>query len=64
MGCLHYPRKQTSVSYAADCDVIVCYGGATIYDKLLAAMVHCVDDEIIGWLQRRERRRRGNGNEG
>jgi hypothetical protein len=22
MGCLYYPRKQTSVSYAADCDVI------------------------------------------
>jgi hypothetical protein len=20
MGCLYYPRKQTSVSYAADCD--------------------------------------------
>jgi hypothetical protein len=27
MGCLHYPRKQTSVSYAADCGAIVCYGG-------------------------------------
>jgi hypothetical protein len=25
MGFLFYPRKQTSVSYAADCDVIVCY---------------------------------------
>src|SRR6202023_2324214 len=24
MGCLFYPRKQTSVSYAADCNVIVC----------------------------------------
>jgi hypothetical protein len=22
MGCLHYPRKQTSVSYAADGDII------------------------------------------
>src|SRR5882762_874819 len=30
MGCLHYPRKQTSVSYAADCDAIVCYGGAKV----------------------------------
>jgi hypothetical protein len=57
MGCLYYPRKQTSVSYAADCDVITCYGGATIYDKHLASTVHCVDDEIIDWLQRRERRR-------
>jgi hypothetical protein len=50
------PRMQTSVSYAADCDVIVCYGGATIHDKHLASKVHCVDDEIIG-LQRRERRK-------
>jgi hypothetical protein len=24
MGCLYYPRKQTSVSHAADCDVIIC----------------------------------------
>jgi hypothetical protein len=29
-GCLYYPRKQTSISYAADCDVIVCYGGAKL----------------------------------
>jgi hypothetical protein len=42
----------------ADCDFIVCYGGATVYDKHLAATVHCVDDEIIGWLERREQRRR------
>jgi hypothetical protein len=47
MGCLHYPRKQTSVSYAADCDVIACYGRAKLTDKHLAATVHCVDDEII-----------------
>jgi hypothetical protein len=30
------PRKQTSVGYAADCDVIVCYGGAKLTDKQLA----------------------------
>jgi hypothetical protein len=40
MGCLYYPRKQTSVSYAA------CYGAATVYDKHLASTLHCVDDEI------------------
>jgi hypothetical protein len=49
------PRKQTSVSYAADCDVIRCYGGAKLTDKHLAATVHCVDDEIIGdcaaWIE-------------
>jgi hypothetical protein len=47
------PEKKASISYAADCDVIVC-GGATIYSKHLASKVHCVDDEIIGWLKRRE----------
>jgi hypothetical protein len=59
MGCLYYPRKQTSVSYAADCDVITCYGGAKLVDKHLAAIVHCVDDEVIGWLKRRETKPRG-----
>jgi hypothetical protein len=34
-----------SGSYAADCDVIVCYGGAKSADKHLASTVHCVDDE-------------------
>ena len=56
MGCLYYPRKQTSVSYAADCDGIVGYCGAKLVDKHLSA-TNCVDDEIIGWLERRERRR-------
>jgi hypothetical protein len=27
------PRKQTSVSYAADCNVIVCSDGARLADK-------------------------------
>jgi hypothetical protein len=50
MGCLYCPRKQTSVSYAADCDFIVCYGRAKLTDKHLASKIHCVDDEIIrGW---------------
>jgi hypothetical protein len=46
------PGKQTSVSYAADCDVIACYGGAKLTDKHLASKIHCgVDDGIIsgGW---------------
>ena len=41
----------------ADCDVIVCYGGAKLTDEHLASTVHCVDDEIIEWLKRREQRR-------
>jgi hypothetical protein len=31
------PRKQTSVSHAADCDLIACYGGAKLTDKHLAS---------------------------
>jgi hypothetical protein len=42
----------------ADCDLNVCYGGAKLADKHLASTVHCVDDAIIGWLKRREQRRR------
>jgi hypothetical protein len=57
MGCRFYPRKQTPVSCAADCDVIVCYGGAKLTDKHLASKIQCVDDEIFEWLERREQRR-------
>jgi hypothetical protein len=53
MGCLFYPRKQTSVSYAADCDIIGCYGGAKLADEQFASEILCVDDEIIEWLERR-----------
>ena len=42
----------------ANCHVIVCYGGAGLFDKPLASTIHGVDDEIMGWLQRREQRRR------
>jgi hypothetical protein len=33
-------------------------GGLKLTDKHLASRIHCVDDEIIGWLKRREKRRR------
>jgi hypothetical protein len=35
--------------------VIICYGGANLTDTHLASIVHCVGDEIIEWLKRRER---------
>ena len=59
MGCLYYPRKQTSVSYSADANVIVCYGRAKLTDKHLASKIHCVTREIFAWLERCEQRRRG-----
>jgi hypothetical protein len=37
-------------------DLVVCYGGAKLTDQHLASKVHYVDDEIIGWLKRREQR--------
>jgi hypothetical protein len=46
MSVCFTPRKQTSASYAADCDVIACYGGAKPTDKHLASKIHCVDDQI------------------
>jgi hypothetical protein len=32
----------------------MCYDGAKLFDKHLASTIHCVDDEIIEWLKRRE----------
>src|SRR5437879_3938617 len=58
MGCLYYPQKQASVSSAADCHVIACYSGAKLTDKHLASKIHCVDSEIVKWLEWRERRKR------
>jgi hypothetical protein len=40
-----------------DCDIIMCGGNAKPEDKHLAWTVHCVDEEIVGWLKRREQRR-------
>ena len=42
----------------ADCDTIVCYGNAKPTDTHTASVIHCIDGEIIGWLERQERRRR------
>jgi len=42
----------------ADCDAIVCYTNAKPTDTHLASVIHCIDGEIIGWLERQERRRR------
>jgi hypothetical protein len=41
----------------ADAEVIICYGGAKSIDMHLASTVHCVDDEILKWLEHRERRK-------
>ena len=44
----------------ADCDTIVCYGNAKPADTHTHthSVIHCIDGEIIGWLERQERRRR------
>jgi len=34
------------------------FGRLRLADKHLASVIHCIDDEIIGWLERRERRKR------
>ena len=38
------------------CVFIVCYGYAKPTDTHVASTIHCIDDEIIEWLQRREQR--------
>jgi hypothetical protein len=43
----------------ADCDFIVFYGGAKLTDRHLACIIHCVNEEVIEWLERREQRKRG-----
>jgi hypothetical protein len=47
------PESRHRSGYAADYDVITCHGGAKVTDKHLASKIHCIDDEIIGWLKRR-----------
>jgi hypothetical protein len=42
----------------ANFDVIVCYNETGRFQKHLASTIHCIDDEIIGWLRRREKRKR------
>jgi hypothetical protein len=41
--------------FADDTTLIVCYGNAKPEHEHLASTIHCIDDEIIAWLQRRER---------
>ncbi len=52
------PDPRPFASCQIICQIIVRYGGAGLFDKHLASTIHCVDDEIIGPLQRREQRRR------
>jgi hypothetical protein len=42
----------------ADSDIVICYGGAKPTDTHLASKVVAIDEEIIEWLERRERRRK------
>jgi hypothetical protein len=42
-----YPQRQTSASYAADCDVMVCHGNARLVDKHLSPTVQCVDGRLF-----------------
>ena len=37
--------------------VLRAYGGAKLSNTHLLSKVHCVDEEIITWLAKRERRR-------
>lgn len=56
MTCNHIDDWRTSQADNIDCDVIICGGNAHPTDTHLASIVHCVDDEIIGWLEKRRER--------
>ena len=66
MGRRYYPRKQTSVSYAADCEGIRCYGGGpsrptkdwivTIVDAPLRGATHHLSPHQFEPCRRQPRR--------
>jgi hypothetical protein len=41
------------------CTIIHCAGAAKPTDTHLASIIHCVDEEILKFLKRREARRQG-----
>jgi hypothetical protein len=58
LGVVYYPRKQTSVSYAADCDATVCYGGPPKSPtSILPRRSIVLTTRFLNGLQRREQRR-------
>jgi hypothetical protein len=44
-------------------EFVILYGNAGPDDDHLAATVHCVDGEIVAWLEQRERRRKRDAQE-
>jgi hypothetical protein len=38
-----------------ECEIIVCGGNAKPSDLHLASMIHCIDDDVIPWLEWRGR---------
>jgi hypothetical protein len=58
LGVVYYPRKQTSVSYAADCDETVCYSGPPKSPtSILPRRSIVLTTRFLNGLQRREQRR-------
>ena len=51
------PESRHRSGYAADCDTVICGGGAKPTDLHLASKVVAIDEEIIEWLERREKRK-------
>jgi hypothetical protein len=40
-----------------DDDFVLCGGGARPSDTHLWSVVHCIDGEVVAWLEKREQRR-------
>jgi hypothetical protein len=39
-------------------EIIVCYGNAKPGDIHLVSTIHCIDEEILDWLERHEEEKR------
>jgi hypothetical protein len=51
-------RQRARSMNDCDCGIIVCCGGATPEDTHLASTIRAVDEAIINWLEKLERRKR------
>ena len=45
-----------TITETLDGEIVICGGGAQLEDTHLASVVHCIDEEIHDWLEKRERR--------
>jgi hypothetical protein len=58
MGFLFYPRRADIGQATPPIAMSYRYDGVKPEDEHLAVIIHCVDEEIFEWLERREAKRK------